>query len=78
MGVGSGVTIGGGPPFTLVQPSCLSTNHFWLGPKRDGAKSGPWSGPHVRSQVIQAYVQGLTIQRDRRRGRALTGKPHAT
>lgn len=31
-----------GAPFTLVQPSCLSTDHCWLGTKRDGAKSGPW------------------------------------
>lgn len=30
-----------GAPFTLVQPSCLPTDHCWHGPKGDGAKSGP-------------------------------------
>lgn len=31
-----------GALFTPVQPSCLSTDHCWLGTKRDGAQSGPW------------------------------------
>lgn len=50
LGGKAGVTIGGGAPFTLVQPSCLSTDHCWLGTKRVGAKSGP-RGSNGRPQV---------------------------